>query len=98
MVLEVTAKTDSGTIIRMGKREYWEIGYDLDGKQRMGSWQIKEIVDLSLQPRMTMKERFLSGLPEDTKKADVEVKVTMFPMPQMELIIHRVMKTLNFEK
>jgi hypothetical protein len=82
----------------MGKKEYWEIGYDLDGKQRMGSWQIKEIVDLSLQPRERIEERFLSELPENTKSAEVEVKVTMFPTPQMELLIHRVMKKLDFEK
>jgi hypothetical protein len=51
-----------------------------------------------LQPRKRIEERFLSELPENTKSAEVEVKVTMFPTPQMELLIHRVMKKLDFEK
>lgn len=93
----MTAKTDQGTTLTVGKKEYYEIGYDLDGKQRMGSWQIKEIVDLCLQPRKIIEERFLTELPEGTKNADIEIKVTMFPTPKMELVIHRVVKKLKFE-
>ena len=39
MVLEVTAKTDKGTVVPIGKKEYWELGMDMDGYHRVGAWQ-----------------------------------------------------------
>jgi len=97
VVLEATAKTDNGTLIPLGRREYLEIGYDLDGAQRMGSWQIKEILDLSLQPARRTGERFVAELPAGTKSAEVEVRVTMFPSPKKEILIHETKKTIHFE-
>jgi hypothetical protein len=96
VVLEVTAKTDQGTLIPIGRREYMEIGYDLDGNQRMGSWEIKEILDLSLQPGRKTEERFVVEMPEGTKRADVEVRVTMFPSPKEEITVHRIIKIIHF--
>jgi hypothetical protein len=96
VVLEVTAKTDAGTVVVMGKKEYWEVGLDLEGDHRLGAWQIKEILDLTLPPRKTTAERFISELPENTKSADVEVKVTYFPAPKTELVVHKVVKKLAF--
>jgi len=96
VVLEVTAKTDSGTVIPMGKKEYWEVGLDLDGDHRLGAWQIKEILDLSLPPRKTTMERFITELPEGTKSAEIEVKVTAFPSPKTEVPVHKVVKTITF--
>jgi hypothetical protein len=98
VVLEVTAKTDQGSVIPVGRKEYYEIGYDLDGRQRMGSWQIKEIVDLSLQPRKKTEERFIKELPEGTRSAEVGVKVALWPSPNIELVVDRVMKKISFEK
>jgi hypothetical protein len=96
VVLEATATTDNGTRIALGSKEYLEIGYDLDGNQRMGSWQIKEILDLSLQPGRRTEERFAAELPPGTKRAEVEVRVTMFPSPQEEILIHQTVKTIHF--
>lgn len=96
MVLEVTAKTDKDALVPIGRREYMEIGYDLDGNQRMGSWEIKEILDLSLRPVRKTEERFVAEMPEGTKSADVEVKVTMFPSPKEEIIVQRIIKTIHF--
>lgn len=98
MVLEATAKTDGGALIPMGKREYWEIGYDLEGKQKMGSWEIKEIVDLSLQPGKRTEERFMTEFPMGTKSAEIELKVSMYPSPKTELVIHRVVKKIHFDR
>jgi hypothetical protein len=98
VVLEVTAKTDKNSIIPVARKEYYEIGYDLDGKQRMGSWQIKEIIDLSLQPGKRTGERFVKELPEETESAEVEVKVALWPSPKIEFVIHRVVRKLNFGK
>jgi len=97
VVLEVTAKTDKGTVVPMGKKEYWELGMDMDGFHRVGAWQIKEIVDLTLPPRKTTTERFVTELPEGTTSADVEVKVTYFPGPKTELVIHQETRKLTFK-
>lgn len=96
MVLEVTAKTDTGKVIPIGRKEYKEIGVDLDGKERLGAWQIKEVIDLSLQPRKTTKERFVTELPEDTKSAEIEVKVTYYPAPKTAVEVHKVTKKLSY--
>lgn len=100
MVLEVTAKTDKGTVIDMGRKEYWELGMDIDGDHRLGAWQIKEIIDLTIQPRDKTKERFVTELPPDTKSAEVEVKITYYPSgtDKNGLEAQRVTKKLNFEK
>lgn len=97
MVLEVTAKTDKGTVVPMGKKEYWELGMDMDGYHRVGAWQIKEFIDLTLPPRKTTTERFVTELPEGTTAADVEVKVTYFPGPKTELVIHQETRKLTFK-
>lgn len=97
MVLEATARTDKGDIIPVGRKEYREIGLDLDGNQRMGSWEIKEIVDLSLQPGKSVTERFLKELPEGARSAEVVVKVSMWPDPKTELVVERVERRVTFE-
>ncbi len=96
----MTAKTDKGTVVPVGRKEYWEIGLDGDGDHRLGAWQIKEVIDLSLQPLKTAKERFVTGFPPDTKNAELEVKVTFYPSGTTGkgLEIHRIVKHLNFEK
>jgi hypothetical protein len=96
VVLEVTAKTDAGTVVNMGRKEYWEIGLDTEGDHRVGAWQIKEILDLTLPPRRTTTERFVSELPEGTRSADVEIKVTYYPAPKTELPVHTVVKKVTF--
>lgn len=96
MVLEVTAKTESGIVVSMGRKAYWEVGLDLDGDHRLGAWQIKEIVDLALPPRKTTAERFIAELPEGTKSAEIEVKVTAFPVPNNEIPLYRVVKKITF--
>jgi hypothetical protein len=96
--MEVTAKTDKGVVLDIGKREYWEIGMDLDGYQRLGAWEIKEIIDLSLPPRKTTEERFIKEFPEGTKSAVIEVKIMFYPAPKTELPVHQAAKTIYFEK
>lgn len=73
---------------------------DVDGDHRLGAWQIKEILDLTLPPMKTTKERFVQELPQDTKSAEIEVKVTFFPSGPAgkPLEIHKVVKNLSFEK
>lgn len=93
----MTAKTDKGTVINMGKKEYWELGMDLDGDHRLGAWQIKEVIDLTLPPMKTTKESFVTELPADTKTAEVEVKVTRHA-GKKTFELFKATKKLNFEK
>ncbi len=97
MVLEVTAKTDRDTVINIGKKEYWELGVDIDGDHRLGAWQIKEIIDLTLPPRKTTEERFVAELPVDIKSAEVEVKVTRQAGSRI-FELYKTTKKINFEK
>ena len=96
--LEATARTDTGTIVQIGRREYREIGLDLDGCQRTGSWQIRQIIDLSLQPVKTVTETFVTELPAETNYAEIEVKISMWPDPKTDLPVHRVTKRIEFAK
>lgn len=92
----MTAKTDKGTVINMGKKEYWELGMDLDGDHRLGAWQIKEVIDLTLPPKKTTKESFVTELSADTKTAEVEVKVIRHAGPKT-FELYRFTKKLNFK-
>ncbi len=92
----MTAQTDRGETVLIGKKEYWEIGLDLDGNHRYGAWQIKEIVDLSLPPRKTVQERFMAELPEGTRSADVDITVTYHPSKNITLDVYKETRTITF--
>jgi len=96
--MEVTGKTDSGTVILIGKKEYREIGLDIEGNERLGAWQIKEIADLSLPPQKKTEERFEAEFPENTKSVDIEVTLKYFLTPAYESVVHRVTKKVSFGK
>ena len=96
--MDVTARTDNGTVIPVGTKEYREIGLDIDGNERLGAWQIKEIIDLSLPPGKTAKEQFLAEFPEGTKSADIEVALKYYLTPAYESVIYRISKSVSFER
>jgi hypothetical protein len=96
--MDVTATTDKGTVIPVGNKEYREIGLDVDGNERLGAWQIKEIIDLSLPPGKTTKERFQVEFPEGTKSADIEVTLKYYLTPAYESVIYRMSKSVSFER
>lgn len=93
----MTAKTDKGTVINIARKEYRELGMDLDGYHRLGAWQIKEIIDLTLPPRKTTRESFVAELPAETITADIEVRVSRLSGNQ-SFELYRGTKRLNFEK
>jgi hypothetical protein len=96
--MEVTARTDKGAVIAVGKKEYREIGLDLDGSERLGAWQIKEIIDLSLQPKRTTMERFVTEFPEDTGSAEIEVILKYYLTPAYESVVHQLSSEVSFER
>ena len=97
MVLEASAKTDTGNVLPLFRREFREIGLDPDGNQRMGSWEIREIFDLALQPGKTVIEKFVAELPAGTKSAEITVRLSMWPAPGRELEVARQTRSIVFE-
>lgn len=96
--MDVTARTDSGAVIVVGKKEYREIGLDTEGNERLGAWQIKEIIDLSLPPQKKTEERFIVEFAENTKSAEIEVTLKYYLSPSYESIVHKVTKKISFGK
>ena len=96
MVLEVTAKDNKGKVYKESK-SYYPIGIDLDGYMRYGAWQIKELVDLTLQPMTVQKERFVFAFDKDVTSADVTVNVYYYISGKKGDKIYTKSKHLKFE-
>ncbi len=94
----MTAKTDSGKELFIAKKEYREIGLDIEGNERLGAWQIKEIIDLSLPPQKKTIERFTAEFPENTKSVDIEVMLKYFLTPSYESVVYKVTRKVSFGK
>ncbi len=102
MVLDVTAKNldekdPKKQILFTDQKIWWEIGKDLEGRMRYGAWQIKEIVDLTLQPMETRKERFLMNFDTDIETVEIEVKLSYFISGKKGDVIHSEKKTFEYD-
>ncbi|MBI5633925.1 MAG: hypothetical protein HZA15_10660 [Nitrospirae bacterium] len=96
--MDVTARTDSGAVIVVAKKEYREIGLDTEGNERLGAWQIKEIIDLTLPPQKRIDERFIVEFPENTNTAEIEVILKYYLSPSYESTVHKLTKKISFGK
>ncbi len=102
MVLDVTARNidekDAGKqILFSDQKVWWEIGKDLEGRMRYGAWQIKEIVDLTLQPMETRKERFLMNFDTDIETVEVEVNLSYYINGKKGDVIYSEKKILEYD-
>ena len=97
MVLEVTAKDSKGKEYSQIK-SYYPIGIDLDGYMRYGAWQIKEIIDLTLQPLSTQHEKVVFEFGEGVTSANVDVKVFYYISGKKGDVIYSISKKLIFEE
>lgn len=79
------------------KKNYWEIGKDLNGRMRYGAWQIKEIVDLTLQPMQTQKEQYLIHFDTDVRKVEVEASLSYYISGGKGDVVYSTTKQLNFD-
>ncbi len=96
MVLEVTAKDNKGKVYKEVK-SYYPIGIDLDGYMRYGAWQIKEMIDLTLQPKTIQNEQVVFEFDKDVKSADVTVNVYYYISGKKGDKIYTASKQLSFE-
>lgn len=60
------------------QKKYFEIGRDTQNRMRYGAWQIKEIVDLTLQPMHTQREQFQMNFDTDIEQVEIEAKLSYF--------------------
>jgi hypothetical protein len=102
VVLDVTAKNldeenSEKQLLFSDQKVWWEIGIDLEGRMRYGAWQIKEIVDLTLQPMETRKERFLMNFDTDIETVEIEVKLSYFINGKKGDVIHSEKKTIEYD-
>lgn len=94
--MEVTAKDKGGNVLFNDKKTYVEIGVDTDRDMRYGAWQIKELIDLTLQPKDTQKEKFHMIFKPETDRADIEVTVTYCLSGAKCNVVHKATKTLTY--
>ncbi len=102
MVLDVTARNLAETdpekqLMFSAQKKYFEIGRDLEGRMRYGAWQIKEIVDLTLQPMETRKEQFLVNFDTDVEEVEIEANLSYFINGKKGDVIYSVKETLVYE-
>jgi len=98
VVLDVTASTEKGTKVYGYQKIWQEIGVDLNGDQKVRAWDIKNTIDLALQPRRTHTETLTITLPEGTTTAEIVATLTYHHRPGEEFVVHRVARKVAFRK
>ncbi len=97
MVLDVTAKTGGNQVFSQ-RKEWKEVGVDLNGDQKVKAWEIKNTIDLALQPRRIQTERLTVPLPEGTTEVEIEAVLTYHHRPGEEFTVHRLARKVTFRK
>ena len=75
MVLDVTASNEQGENLYTASRTWQQIGVDAERRMQYGAWLIKEIIDLSLPPLATQRERFVIHLPVESTAVTVRAEL-----------------------
>ena len=102
MVLDVTARNLAESdpekqVIYADSKKYFEIGRDMEGRMRYGAWQIKEIVDLTLQPLETRKEEFLMNFDTDVEEVEVEAVLTYFVSGKKKDVVYSIKENIAYD-
>ncbi len=102
MVLDVTARNLAESdpekqVIFAGSKKYFEIGRDMEGRMRYGAWQIKEIVDLTLQPLETKKEEFLMNFDTDVEEVEIEAVLTYFVSGKKKDVVYSIKENIAYD-
>lgn len=79
------------------QEKYFEIGRDLQNRMRYGAWQIKEIVDLSLQPMQTKREQYLMHFDTDVEEVEIEAVLSYFVSGKKGDIVYSVKEKISYE-
>jgi len=96
VVLDVTAKTETGAKVWSHQKTWQEIGVDLRGNQQFKSWEIKNTIDQALQPRRTQTETLTIAVPDGTKAVEIEATLTYHHRPGEEFVVHKASRKVSF--
>ena len=102
MVLDVTARNlaerdPNKQVLFSTQKKYFEIGRDLNNRMRYGAWQIKEIVDLTLQPMQTRREQYLMNFDTDVEEVEIEAKLSYFISGKKGDVVYSTKEKLIYE-
>jgi len=102
VVLDVTAKNlgiedESKQVLFTAQKNYFEIGRDLDNRMRYGAWQIKEIVDLTLQPMQKRREQYLLNFDTDVEEVEIEATLSYFINGKKGDVVYSVTEKILYE-
>ncbi len=78
-------------------KTYFEIGRDMAGRMRHGAWQIKEIVDLTLQPMTIQKEEYLMNFDTDVEEVEIEAVLTYFVSGKIKDVVYSVKEKVTYD-
>lgn len=79
------------------QKTYFEIGRDMEGRMRYGAWQIKEIIDLTLQPLETQKEQYLINFDTDVEEVEIEAVLTYFVSGGKKDVVYSVKEKIAYD-
>lgn len=79
------------------QEKYFEIGRDLQNRMRYGAWQIKEIVDLTLQPMQTRREQYLMNFDTDVEEVEIEANLSYYINGKKGDVVYSVKEKLTYE-
>ena len=102
VVLDVTArnlaeKDLEKQVMFSAQEKYFEIGRDTQNRMRYGAWQIKEIVDLTLQPMQTRREQYLMNFDTDVEEVEIEANLSYFISGKKGDVVYSVKEKLIYE-
>ena len=81
----------------VAQEKYFEIGRDLDNRMRYGAWQIKEIVDLTLQPMQTRREQYLMHFDTDVMEVEIEATLSYYISGKKGDLVYSIKEKLVYE-
>ncbi len=79
------------------QEKYFEIGRDQQNRMRYGAWQIKEILDLTLQPMQTRREQYLMHFDTDVEEVEIEATLSYFISGKKGDVVYTVKEKLTYE-
>ncbi|MBV6340553.1 multiheme c-type cytochrome (seleno)protein ExtKL [Candidatus Magnetobacterium casense] len=97
IVLDITATNEKDKVVWSDTREFFEAGLDINGNRRYDPWEVKDILDYSLQPRKMTSEIYYPHFPEDTKQIKLQVRLRYIHTEGLEFLVHEQRKVLRYQ-
>ncbi|MEO5360867.1 MAG: multiheme c-type cytochrome ExtKL [Nitrospirota bacterium] len=96
VLLTLTATDEKDKVIWSAQKDFFEPGLDIEGNRRYDTWEVKDILDYSLQPRKTTTEKYYAVFPEREKLVKIEVKLVYIHKDGLEFPVQSERKVLKY--